>query len=239
MRRLTALTVAVASLALVAAALPDVVIAAFSNLRPGGTVVGWETLQLGRAPETTYTVVRDGGATVVRGEASRSASGLIKRVRVDVASTPVLTWRWKVDGVIDGGNVTRRDGDDYPARIYVTFDYPVSRLSFGDRVKYRSLRALGFRDIPTRAINYIWANRASETRPVANPYSDWVQMIPVQSGPARAGQWLTETRNVAADYRAVFGEDAPAITGVAIMTDADNTNGQAVAYYGDIRMRSR
>ncbi len=229
--------VAVAALVVSGAARPDIVVAAFSNLTPGGRVVGWESLNPGRGSETAYTVVRDGGSVVVRAEASRSASGLVRRIRIDPAATPTLVWRWKVDGVIDGGDVSRRDGDDYPARLYVTFDYPVSRLSAGDRFKYRALRALGYRDIPTRAINYIWANRASETRPVANPYSDWVQMIPVQSGPARAGRWISESRNVAADYRAVFGEDAPAITGIAIMTDADNTRGRAVGYYGDIRMR--
>ena len=138
--------------------------------------------------------------------------------------------------MIARGNVARKDGDDYPARLYVTFDYPVSRLSFGDRVKYRALRLLGYGDIPTRALNYIWANRADETRIVRNPFTDWVQMVPVESGPANAGRWRSVRRDVAADYRAAFGEEAPAITGIAIMTDADNTGGTATAYYGDITM---
>ena len=217
----------------------DHIIASFSNLQPGEGIRGWEPLRLGRAPETRYTTVRDEGTTVVRATASKSASGMIRRIRIDTDQTPILTWRWKIAGVIPNGNVTRRDGDDYPARIYVTFDYDPANLSFGDRVTYRALRALGYRELPVRAINYIWANRASETSPVPNPYTDWVQMIPVESGPSRAGQWRTETRDVAADYRRVFGEEPPPISGIAIMTDADNTEGAATAYYGDIRMRSR
>ena len=80
---------------------------------------------------------------------------------------------------------------------------------------------------------------AAEGQIVSNPYTDWVQMIPVQSGNANAGTWQIETRDVVRDYRAAFGEDPPAINGIAIMTDADNTKGSATAYYGDMRMRAR
>lgn len=232
-------------LALGLAARPPLVVGAFSRMTPGGAFAdGWEPLRLGDADPSTYALVREpaqagGGGVVVRARADDSASGLIRRVRVDLAATPVLAWRWKVDGVIARGDVTRRSGDDYPARIYVTFDFPVSRLSFGDRVKYRALRALGYRDVPTRALNYIWANRAGETEIVPNPFTDWVQMVPVESGPAHVGRWRDARRNVAADYRAAFGEAAPAITGIAIMTDADNTGGAATAYYGDITMEER
>ena len=43
-------------------------------------------------------------------------------------------------------------------------------------------------------------------------------------------------RDVEADYRAAFGEAPPPISGVALMTDADNTGGSALAYYGDITL---
>ncbi len=35
---------------------------------------------------------------------------------------------------------------------------------------------------------------------------------------------------------AAFGEEPPAIVGVAIMTDADNTGVQATAWYGDLTL---
>ncbi|MFN3596802.1 MAG: DUF3047 domain-containing protein [Rubricoccaceae bacterium] len=222
-----------------AALVANVSVAAFSSMTPGGRITGLEPLRLGDARPTTYTLVTDGGQTVVRAEANNAASGLVRRIRIDPQQIPVLTWRWKAENVLERGDITRRGGDDYPARIYVIFDYPVSRLSAADRVRYRALQALGYRDVPTRALNYVWANRASETRIVPNPFTDWVQMVPVRSGPAGLGQWHTETRNVAQDYRAAFGEDPPNIVGIAIMTDSDNTRGRVVAYYGDIRMRPR
>ena len=59
-------------------------------------------------------------------------------------------------------------------------------------------------------------------------------MIVVQSGPQRVGSWVEEERNVYEDYQLAFGEEPPAISGVAIMSDTDNTKERAVAYYGDI-----
>jgi hypothetical protein len=50
------------------------------------------------------------------------------------------------------------------------------------------------------------------------------------------GEWVTVTRDLVADYRQAFGEEPPAIVGVAIMTDADNTGEQATAWYGDLTL---
>jgi hypothetical protein len=44
-------------------------------------------------------------------------------------------------------------------------------------------------------------------------------------------------RNIVEDYRKAFGEEPPMISGVAIMTDTDNTGESVTAYYGDIRFR--
>jgi len=62
-----------------------------------------------------------------------------------------------------------------------------------------------------------------------------VRMIVAESGAANLGKWVTIRRNVAADFRTAFGEDPPAISGVVLATDTDNTGESATAYYGDIR----
>ena len=59
-------------------------------------------------------------------------------------------------------------------------------------------------------------------------------MIVVESGPQRAGQWVDERRNVFEDYRTAFGSDPPAMVGVAIMTDTDDTGESVTAWYGDV-----
>ena len=225
--------------------LPDqIVVAAFSEATPGASIpAGFDTLSLDDdGPPTRYTVVRSGdrrgGTPVVKAVAKNAATGLVKRRRVDLSEYPVLTWRWKVDHVLDGGDATKKSGADYPARIYVTFDYDPSKLGFFERMKYRSLRAMGYDDVPLRALNYVWASQTPVGRIVPNPYTDWIMTVPVESGCAHCGTWRTARRNVGADYRAAFGEEPPPVSGVAILTDTDHTGERAVAYYGDIRFIS-
>lgn len=128
----------------------------------------------------------------------------------------------------------KKERDDYPARIYITFDYDKSNLSFGQRIKYAVVKTFTSYRIPLRSINYIWANKAKKGTVAPNPNTSWVQMIALQSGNKDAGMWKNESQNIYEDYKKAFGEEPPMIDGVAIMTDADNTNGNAVAYYGDI-----
>ena len=72
---------------------------------------------------------------------------------------------------------------------------------------------------------------------VPSVYSDKAVLIIVESGNSRLNQWIEVTRNIYEDYRTVFQEDPPPISGIAIMTDTDNTGESAVAYYGDIVLR--
>lgn len=186
--------------------------------------------------KTTYDLVRADSGTVVRARSDGGAAGLATERRIDLTEYPILEWRWKVDGVVEDGDARTKEGDDYAARLYVTFDY--DDLGVGDRVKLTALRALGYDEIPTRALNYVWANRVDRYTILENPYTDWVMMVAVRSGTEHVGEWVTERRNVLADYRAAFGGDPPPVNGVALMTDTDNTDGEATAYYGDILFRA-
>ncbi len=60
----------------------------------------------------------------------------------------------------------------------------------------------------------------------------------VESGEKNVGQWVEMNRNVYEDYRQIFDEDPPTITGIGIMTDSDSTQDQATAYYGNISFHS-
>ena len=217
---------------------PEIPVGAFSKADVDAPLMdGWETLTLGKKKETRYELVEDEGTVVVRATSRGTASGLVKPVQIDVGDYPLLTWRWKISNVLKKGDVTRKKGDDYPARIYVTFEYDPSDLSLKDRIKYKALRLFGYDDIPLRALNYIWANRTPVGTIVPNPYTDWVTMIAVQNGAEQAQTWQVESRNIYEDYKAAFGEEPGRITGIAVMTDTDNTGESAMAYYGDIFLR--
>jgi len=91
----------------------------------------------------------------------------------------------------------------------------------------------------TRAINYVWSSNQPVGTNWSNAFTNNVQMIAVKSSTDQLGQWLSEKRNVASDYRKLFGEEPRNINAIAIMTDTDNTNSQAAAWYGDIWFTSK
>lgn len=208
---------------------------AFSRMTPDGAVTGWQALKLApKANDTRYSLVTDAGKVVLKAEANSSMSGLIHSVRVDIRRYPLLRWRWKVAAPLKTADMTQKTGDDYAARIYVMFDYPAEKLSFGTRTKLRLAEAVYGERIPTAALNYIWDNRQPVGTIQPNTYTDRARMIVVRSGAAQAGHWITETRDLVADFRAAFGEDPPDIVAVALATDTDNTGESATAWYGDI-----
>ncbi len=217
---------------------PDISVASFSEADPSVPLMdGWEPLRLGKQAATQYALVVDEGTTVVQAQSTNAASGLAKAVEISPKTYPVLTWRWKVPAVLKDGDLTSKRGDDFAARIYVTFAFDPKNLGFRDRLKRKALGALGYRNVPLRALNYVWANKMPEGTVLPNAYTDWVQMIAVQSGNAATNEWHTEQRNVYDDYLAAFGEEPGMITSIAIMTDTDNTGGTAMAYYGDISLQ--
>ncbi len=195
---------------------------------------GWEELKFAKIKNhTKYEVVKDGGKTVLRAKASGSASGLVKKVKIDLKEFPLLSWKWKVGGVLKGGDASKKSGDDYPARIYITFEYAPEATPFWDRVKYKAAKLI-YGDVPSSAINYIWANKLKKSSFTPNAYTDKVIMFAVESGDTLKGRWATETRNVYEDYKLAFGKEPPLVSTIALMTDTDNTGEVVEAYYGEI-----
>jgi hypothetical protein len=196
---------------------------------------GWKPLTFKNIKSMTrYSLVREDGITVVKAEADRSASGLVREITLDPKEYPWIEWRWKAVNLLQKGDVRSKQGDDYPARLYITFAYEPRRLGVFEKLKYEAAKLLYGDYPPLAAINYIWGSRTPTGTVVSNAYTDHVRMIVVESGPARLNRWVSESRNLYEDYRRAFGEEPPPISGVAIMTDTDNTGESATAYYGDI-----
>lgn len=185
---------------------------------------------------TAYRLVEEDGQVVVKAVADASASGLIRKISIDPKEYPIIQWRWKVANVLKKGNVYRKDGDDYPARIYIVFKYDPESLSFSERIKFEAARMLYGEYPPAATLNYIWASNAQKGALVPNPYTDRAMMVVVESGGKHVNTWISVKRNIYADYRKAF-KGEPIISGVAIMTDTDNTEESATAYYGDILFR--
>ena len=211
----------------------------FSAETVGNTLpAGWRPLTFKKIERhTAYALVQDGNEVVIKAVAESSASGLVRAIKINPKKYPIAQWRWKVTNILKKGDVQRKEGDDYPSRIYITFEYDPSRLGFFDKVKYEAIRLLYGEYPPIGAINYIWESKAPRGTMVPNPYTERVIMIVVESGEEKLSQWVSEERNLYEDYKKAFGKEPPMISGVAIMTDTDNTGEIATAYYGDILFR--
>ena len=166
---------------------------------------------------TVYRVVAAETGHYLQARSTAAASGLIFEIEYEPADYPVLSWRWKIDGVIAGGDETKKSGDDYAARVYVVFPH-----WFFPK---------------TKTINYIWANKLPKGESIPNPFTGNAIMVAVESGDEDSGRWVSEKRNVYEDYRRLFGEEPPAVGAIAVMTDTDNTGETAVAGYDDIRIQ--
>ena len=200
---------------------------------------GWEPLYFSRdVRKSEYSLVEDNGVLVVRAESKASASAMFYPLKIDLNKTPIVQWRWKIGNILKKGDATRKDGDDYAARLYIIFGYNASRLSWFEKLEYETYYLINERYPPLAALNYLWANKLPVDSLVPNIYSERAQMFVVRSGDGEIGEWVMQERNIHEDYLKAFGEQPPAISGVAIMTDTDNTGEQATAYYGDIRLLS-
>ena len=208
----------------------------FSTAAPNGPWPdGWKPLTFPKIPQhTTYSLVKDGDRIAVKAFSQASSSGYTKEILIDPKEYPIIQWQWKVSNILKAGNVAKKEGDDYPARIYVTFQYDSAKVSLFGKAKYEAAKLIYGRYPPLGALNYIWESRAPVGTAVPNPYTEQVHMIVVESGPVKLNTWMTEERNVYDDYKRAFGEEPPLISGIAIMTDTDNTGESAEAYYGNI-----
>jgi len=139
----------------------------------------------------------------------------------------------------DACRILKKEGDDYPARVYITFEYDSSRVGILDKIKYTALRSLLGRYPPQGVINYIWGSKAPIGTMVMNSFSDRVAMFVVRSGPHNLNTWLKERRNVYEDYKKAFAKEPPMISGIAIMSDSDNTGESATAFFGNIRFKKK
>jgi Protein of unknown function (DUF3047) len=234
--------VACVSLASRAAEVMSAGVTSFSSLNVGATIKGW-TVQTFRGVKqaSTYALVRDeqANAVVVEGTANASAAALAQRVDADARATPVLRYSWKVGNLIERSNPREKAGDDYAARLYVTFANDPARESFRERAENAIAQALYKETPPHAALTYVFTHKAARGDIITSPYTSRARMIVVDADPASVGQWKSFTRDVYEDYKRAFGEEPTRISGIAIMVDADNTGDKASARFGDISLTAK
>jgi hypothetical protein len=135
-----------------------------------------------------------------------------------------VLFKTSVDEAITDADHRSRSGDDYPIRVYFTFNYEGTGLGFTERLRYRIYRSRHGEYPPHSALTYVWTASAVEERIYRNPSKERVGMIVLRGDETPLGEWRNERIDVLADYEKVFGEAPPGSPmRIAIMTDSDDT----------------
>ncbi|MEM8951191.1 MAG: DUF3047 domain-containing protein, partial [Pseudomonadota bacterium] len=108
---------------------------------------GWsETLFDGKAANR-YETDGAGGVTVL----SESSVSLVQRpLDVDLAATPLLTWRWRVDEAAPPTDLGVKGGDDRSLAIYVAFPFQPEKAGIMERMKRAVVESVAGEEAPGR-----------------------------------------------------------------------------------------
>jgi hypothetical protein len=178
------------------------------------SLAGWESKSF--VGQTDYALVVEDGRAALKAQSNGTASGLGKKIKIDLTKTPYLNWSWKVEGQLSGLDEQSKSGDDYIARLYV--------VKSGGAFIWK-----------TRALNYVWSSNQSRDASWPNAFQPKnAMMLAVRGAEDQTGTWVTEKRNVREDLKRAFGKDFKTIDAIALMTDTDNAGGSATALYGEI-----
>jgi len=210
----------------------DVVVSTFDPAS-AGLPVPWQLIRLEPSvPPTKYRQIFWDGVAAIEARAEASMALLGRPLDIDLTQTPVLCWRWRIAAPLAGANLQQRQGDDYAARVYVSFKLPEAAMGWGLRTQLRLARAIWGPDLPDAAVNYVWDNRHPIGTEQANAYTDRTMMVVLRSGDADARQWVIERRDVKADVTRLFVAGARAVQ-LAVAADTDNTRETAHAGFAD------
>jgi len=213
--------------------------AMFSRLSPGQTMPkDFHMVAYPNVKPNQFSWVADQGKTVLKVDSNSSAGSMAMPVALLGGQTStILQWRWKVDRVLEKADMDDKMADDHSARLYVFFDVPLESLSLADRTKIKLVRSLSGVDVPTAALCYVWDNKHPVGYTTWSPFTRQLRKVVLQSGPGAIGKWRLEARDVAADFKEAFGFDAPAITGVSVGNDTDNTEDRVTSWFGDVSFK--
>jgi hypothetical protein len=235
-----ALCAALLAPALPAIAADEVPITSFSAATPGDPPAAWKYASLPNKVPTKFNIIDLDGARVLKVQADESYGNLIHAIHATIGDKSTLSWRWRVDKLIENGDITQRSGDDSPAKICVFFAFDASKLSFGERTKLALAHTTTGQDVPTETLCYVWDNKVAIDTGLPNAFTSRIRMIVLESGVGKLGQWVPQRRDLAADYQRMFGDESggkiPEAVGVAVSADGDNTHGHSLAYFGDISL---
>ena len=169
--------------------------------------------------KTTYTFGSNENGNYLKAEAKGKASGLGKKVKINLIKTPFINITWKVEKDLSGIIENSKKGHDYAARVFVVKKTGVTPLS-------------------NKAINYVFSSNNSVGENWPSPYTKKSIDYVLSTTNEHQNEWVTVKANVREHFKKLHDLDVKEINGVAIMTDTDNSKLKAISYYQNIYFSS-
>ena len=168
---------------------------------------------------TTYSLGSNENGNFLRAEAEGVGSGLGKKLKINLESTPFINITWKVEKDLRGIVENSKKGHDFAARVFV--------------VKKTGLTALS-----NKAINYVFSSNNSIDEYWRSPYTKSSIDYVLSTTKEHPNEWITVKANVKDHFKKLHGLDVKVIDGLAIMTDTDNSKLKTISYYQNIYFSS-
>lgn len=145
----------------------------------------------------------------------KSSFSLERSVDVDPNQLPVLTWKWKVAQLPPSGDFRHASTDDQAAQVLVAFS-------------------------DHRVVSYVWDSTAPKGSAQSSSFIPLVHVFVVaaESGGSLLNQWVSENKNVAADYQRAYNRPAPHVKGLRLQINSQHTGAIAESYFGEVAFRS-
>jgi hypothetical protein len=185
-------------------------------------VKGWRLITYFAVPSTQYA--KTGG--IIKAESLGSRSSLFKDIGNTKKDYPILSWKWKVSNVVHSAIETRKDRHDAAAKVMVVFKRETNFNFFGGE-------SSGMR------IEYIWASRLPKGHIFDHPAEKDCKIFILESGDGKAGQWVSEKRNLHKDFVEAFKTSPPGVIAIGIQTDTDQSNEMVTAYYSETTLTKK
>ena len=179
-----------------------------------------KTLQVRKVKgKTTYTFGSNENGNYLKAEAEGKASGLGKKVKINLIKTPFINITWKVEKNLSGIIENSKKGHDYAARVFVVKKTGVTPLS-------------------NKAINYVFSSNNSVGENWPSPYTKKSIDYVLSTTNEHQNEWVTVKANVREHFKNLHDLDVKELNGLAIMTDTDNSKLKAISYYQNIYFSS-
>jgi hypothetical protein len=196
----------------------------------------WSPVVFPGKQRTSYQLTQHDLRSGTQADAQSAVSMLRQSVHVPPEQLGALKFSWHVPALIDGADMGQRDADDSPVRVVLAFEGDRSQFSARNAMLNELSRALTGEEMPYATLMYVWCNHRPVGTVIANPRTDRIQKIVVESGAHRLKHWQDYERNIRADFEKAFGEPPGALVAIGLMTDSDNTRSSARAWYGDVQL---